>query len=98
MVCRLSLWNISYRRYYVGRMTQKSLIKPMPSLPSGVDRRAYESDTARPLKPELLSIALALPIAFRVRLMTRRITNRGQRPFMVRWVWLACPLASMPRK
>jgi hypothetical protein len=41
-------------------MTQKSLIKPMPSLPSGVDRRAYESDTARPLKPELLSIALAL--------------------------------------
>ena len=41
-------------------MTQKSLIKPMPSLPTGVDRRAYESDTARPLKPELLSIALAL--------------------------------------
>jgi hypothetical protein len=31
-------------------MTQKSLIKPMPTLPSGVDRRAYESDTARPLK------------------------------------------------
>jgi hypothetical protein len=41
-------------------MTQKSLIKPMPTLPSGVDRRAYETDTARPLKPELLSIALAL--------------------------------------
>ena len=41
-------------------MTQKSLIKPMPSLPSGVDRRVYESDTARPLKPQLLTIALML--------------------------------------
>ena len=32
----------------------------MPTLPSGVDRRAYESDTARPLKPQLLSLALVL--------------------------------------
>jgi hypothetical protein len=44
-------------------MTQKSLVKPMPSLPSGVDRRAYESDTARPLKPQLLSAALTLLFA-----------------------------------
>ncbi|MFM9942395.1 MAG: DUF4159 domain-containing protein [Hyphomicrobiaceae bacterium] len=38
----------------------KTELKPLPALPSGVERRGYESETARPLKPSLLTAALAL--------------------------------------
>ncbi len=38
----------------------KTELKPLPSLPGGVERRGYESETARPLKPSLLTAALAL--------------------------------------
>jgi hypothetical protein len=44
-------------------MTPKSLLKPLPSMPLGVERRVYEGDTAQPLKPQLLTIALALLFA-----------------------------------
>ena len=36
-------------------MTPKSLLKPLPAMPMGVERRVYEGDTAQPLKPQLLS-------------------------------------------
>jgi len=41
-------------------VTPKSLLKPLPGLPAGVERRLYESDVAQPLKPQLLLAALAL--------------------------------------
>jgi hypothetical protein len=41
-------------------ITPKSLLKPLPSLPSGVERRVYQGDNAQPMKPSLLTIALAL--------------------------------------
>jgi hypothetical protein len=44
-------------------ITPKSLLKPLPSLPLGVERRVYEGDTAQPIKPQLLSIALMLLFA-----------------------------------
>src|SRR5262249_37067647 len=44
-------------------ITPKSLLQPLPSLPSGVERRVYEGDNARPMKPELLTAALALLFA-----------------------------------
>jgi len=44
-------------------MTPKSLLKPLPSMPLGVERRVYEGDTAQPVKPQLLTIALALLFA-----------------------------------
>lgn len=44
-------------------ITPKSLLKPLPSLPAGVERRVYEGDNARPMKPSLLTIALALLLA-----------------------------------
>jgi hypothetical protein len=44
-------------------LTAKSVLKPLPGMPSGVERRAYQGDTAQPLKPRLLSIALALLFA-----------------------------------
>ena len=44
-------------------MTPKSLLKPLPSMPMGVERRVYEGDTAQPIKPQLLTIALALLFA-----------------------------------
>ncbi len=39
---------------------QRSEMKPLPSLPSGAERRGYDGDTAKPLKPSLLTAALAL--------------------------------------
>jgi hypothetical protein len=44
-------------------MTPKSIIKPLPALPAGVERRLYEGDTAQPLKPQMLAAALALLFA-----------------------------------
>jgi hypothetical protein len=44
-------------------MTPKSLLKPLPSMPMGVERRVYEGDTAHPIKPQLLAFALALLFA-----------------------------------
>jgi len=41
-------------------LTVKSLLKPLPGLPSGVERRVYEGNTAEPLKPQLLTAAMAL--------------------------------------
>jgi Domain of unknown function (DUF4159)/Aerotolerance regulator N-terminal len=41
-------------------LTPKSLLKPLGSLPYGVERRAYEGNTAEPLKPQLLMAAMAL--------------------------------------
>ena len=41
-------------------MTPKSLLKPLPAMPMGIERRVYEGDTAQPIKPQLLTIALAL--------------------------------------
>ena len=35
-------------------ITAKSLLKPLPSLPLGVDRRVYEGDAAQPLEAQLL--------------------------------------------
>ncbi|MEZ5849278.1 MAG: DUF4159 domain-containing protein [Hyphomicrobiaceae bacterium] len=35
-------------------------LAPLPSLPSGVERRAYEGETTQPLKPMLLATALGL--------------------------------------
>src|SRR5262249_20223002 len=44
-------------------MTPKSLLKPLPSMPLGVERRVYEGDTAQPIKPQLLTVALLLLFA-----------------------------------
>ena len=44
-------------------ITPKSLLKPLPALPLGVERRLYEGDAAQPLKPQLLAAALALLFA-----------------------------------
>jgi hypothetical protein len=44
-------------------LTPKSLLKPLPSMPAGAERRVYEGDTAQPMKPQLLTIALALLFA-----------------------------------
>ena len=41
-------------------LTVKSLLKPLPALPAGVDRRLYEGNTAEPLKPQLLTTAMGL--------------------------------------
>ncbi len=38
----------------------KTEVKPLPSLPSSAERRAYEGETAKPLKPMLLAMALSL--------------------------------------
>ncbi|MBS0241762.1 MAG: BatA domain-containing protein, partial [Proteobacteria bacterium] len=38
----------------------KSVLRPLPGLPSGAERRAYEGQTAEPLKPHLLALALGL--------------------------------------
>jgi hypothetical protein len=41
-------------------LTVKSLLKPLPTLPAGVERRVYEGNTAEPLKPQLLTAAMGL--------------------------------------
>ncbi len=38
----------------------KTVLKPLPNLPASAERRAYTSQTATPLKPTLLALALAL--------------------------------------
>jgi hypothetical protein len=44
-------------------LTSKSLLKPLPALPAGAERRLYEGNTAQPLKPQLLTAAMALLFA-----------------------------------
>jgi Domain of unknown function (DUF4159)/Aerotolerance regulator N-terminal len=44
-------------------LTPKSLLKPLPALPGGVERRLYEGNTAEPLKAQLLTAAMALLFA-----------------------------------
>ncbi len=44
-------------------LTPKSLLKPLPSLPMGVERRVYEGEAAQPVKPQLLVAAMALLFA-----------------------------------
>lgn len=41
----------------------KTELAPLPAMPSGVERRGYESDAATNLKPSMLGIALALLFA-----------------------------------
>jgi hypothetical protein len=41
-------------------LTVKTLLKPLPGLPSGIERRVYEGNTAEPLKPQLLAAAMGL--------------------------------------
>ncbi len=38
-------------------------LRPLPALPAGAERRAYETQAATPLKPTLLALALALLFA-----------------------------------
>ena len=40
----------------------KTELKPLPSLPSGIERRGYDGASATPLKPSLLSAALGLAL------------------------------------
>lgn len=40
--------------------TAKTVLAPLPALTAKAERRGYESDTARPMKPGLLGLALAL--------------------------------------
>jgi hypothetical protein len=44
-------------------VTPKSLLKPLPALPAGAERRLYEGNTAQPLKPQLLLAAMTLLFA-----------------------------------
>jgi hypothetical protein len=44
-------------------LTPKSLLKPLPGLPAGAERRVYEGNTAQPLKAQLLLAAMALLFA-----------------------------------
>ncbi len=44
-------------------ISTKTVLKPLPALPSAFERRAYESGTAKPLKPTLMGLALALLFA-----------------------------------
>jgi hypothetical protein len=44
-------------------LTVKSLLKPLPSLPAGVERRQYEGNAAHPIKAQLLAAAMALLFA-----------------------------------
>ena len=41
----------------------KTILSPLPPLPSGAVRAAYSAEQARPLKPELLTLALTLLFA-----------------------------------
>ena len=61
-------------------MTPKSLLKPLPALPLGVERRVYEGDTAQPIKPQLLAIALALLFADIVAVLLLQAGGLGVRP------------------
>jgi hypothetical protein len=44
-------------------ITPKSVLKPLPTLPAGAERRLYEGNTAQPLKPQLLAAAMTLLFA-----------------------------------
>ena len=44
-------------------ITPKTLLKPLPGLPTGAERRVYEGEAARPVKPQLLVAATALLFA-----------------------------------
>jgi hypothetical protein len=44
-------------------VTPKTLLKPLPALPAGAERRLYQGNTTQPLKPQLLAAAMALLFA-----------------------------------
>jgi hypothetical protein len=44
-------------------LTPKSLLKPLPRLPGGAERRVYEGEAAQPVKPQLLVAAMTLLFA-----------------------------------
>jgi hypothetical protein len=44
-------------------VTPKTLLKPLPALPAGTERRLYQGNTTQPLKPQLLAAAMALLFA-----------------------------------
>jgi hypothetical protein len=44
-------------------ITPKTLLKPLPNFPVGVERRVYAGDAAQPLKPQLLLGAMGLLFA-----------------------------------
>ena len=55
-------------------------MRALPSLPSGAERRSYEGETARPLKPALLAMALGLLF---VDIIAVLLLQAG--PFWQRW-------------
>ena len=54
---------VTAARRALNLLTPKSLLKPLPALPAGAERRLYEGNTAQPLKPQLLTAAMALLFA-----------------------------------
>jgi hypothetical protein len=44
-------------------LTPKSLLKPLPAMPAGAERRVYEGDATQPIKPQLLAAAMTLLFA-----------------------------------
>src|SRR5262249_28065807 len=58
-------------------MTQKSQLKPLPAMPLGVERRVYQGDTAQPIKPQLLTVALALLFADIIAVLLLQVGGLG---------------------
>ena len=58
----------------------KTEMKPLPTLPAAAERRAYEGETAKPLKPSLLAMALGLLF---VDVLAVLLLQAG--PFWQRW-------------
>lgn len=56
-------------------ITAKTSIKPLPPLPFGVERRVYEGDNAQPMKPTLLTAALALLFADMLAVLALQMTG-----------------------
>ncbi|RTL71248.1 MAG: DUF4159 domain-containing protein [Hyphomicrobiales bacterium] len=56
-------------------ITAKTIIKPLPPLPFGVERRVYEGDNAQPMKPTLLTAALALLFADMLAVLALQMTG-----------------------
>ena len=55
----------------------KSTLNPLPALPAGTERRAYEGQVATPLKPSLLTTALALLFADIVAVVLLQLGSDG---------------------
>lgn len=57
-------------------VTAKSILAPLPALPFSVERRAYSTETARPLKPTLLALALGLLFADVIAVLLLQLGSR----------------------